>query len=165
MIVDRLIAPRSELGFVRAVDAETVSTTLGAVLRLGAVKDSGCIRGAGLAAHPTDAHRERPSTVICATARWCSTTSARRISKAVAVNWHSTATDTIIAVTGHRSSTGCCASDPVYRLRSRYSKATLPIHQRPASRSASSSGVLASAAWCWSVTVACSPRRGSTRHA
>src|SRR6201994_1495013 len=39
MIVDRLIAPRSKLGFVRAVDEETASTTLGAVLRLGVVKE------------------------------------------------------------------------------------------------------------------------------
>ena len=39
MIVDRLIAPRSKLGFVRAVDEETASTSLGAVLRLGAVKE------------------------------------------------------------------------------------------------------------------------------
>jgi len=39
MIVDRLIAPRSKLGFVRAVDEETASTTLGAVLRLRAVKE------------------------------------------------------------------------------------------------------------------------------
>lgn len=39
MIVDRLIAPRSKLGFVRAVDEETATTTLGAVLRLGSVKE------------------------------------------------------------------------------------------------------------------------------
>ena len=39
MIVDRLIAPHSKLGFVRAVDEETATTTLGAVLRLGAVKE------------------------------------------------------------------------------------------------------------------------------
>jgi hypothetical protein len=39
MIVDRLIAPRSKLGFVRAVDEETATTSLGAVLRLGAVKE------------------------------------------------------------------------------------------------------------------------------
>ena len=39
MIVDRLIAPRSKLGFVRAVDAETATTTLGVVLGLGAVKE------------------------------------------------------------------------------------------------------------------------------
>src|ERR1700746_1946809 len=38
MIVDRLIAPRSKLGFVRAVDEETAATSLGAVLRLGAGK-------------------------------------------------------------------------------------------------------------------------------
>ena len=39
MIVDRLIAPRSKLGFVRAVDEETAVTSLGAVLGLGKVKD------------------------------------------------------------------------------------------------------------------------------
>lgn len=39
MIVDRLITPRSKLGFVRAVDAETATTSLGAVLRLGEVKE------------------------------------------------------------------------------------------------------------------------------
>src|SRR6516164_8421684 len=39
MIVDRLIAPRSKLGFVRAVDEETATTTLGEVLRLGVVKE------------------------------------------------------------------------------------------------------------------------------
>jgi hypothetical protein len=35
MIVDRLIAARSKLGFVRAVDSETAVTSLGSVLRLG----------------------------------------------------------------------------------------------------------------------------------
>jgi len=39
MLVDRLIAPRSKLGFVRAVDEETATTSLGAVLGLGRVKD------------------------------------------------------------------------------------------------------------------------------
>jgi hypothetical protein len=39
MMVDRLIAPRSKLGFVRAVDEETAATSLGAVLGLGQVKD------------------------------------------------------------------------------------------------------------------------------
>lgn len=39
MIVDRLITPRSKLGFVRAVDEETAISSLGAVLRLGAVKE------------------------------------------------------------------------------------------------------------------------------
>src|SRR5258708_16089160 len=34
MMVDRLIAPRSKLGFVRAVDGETASSSLGAVVRL-----------------------------------------------------------------------------------------------------------------------------------
>jgi hypothetical protein len=39
MIVDRLIAPRSKLSFVRAVDEETAATSLGAVLGLGKVKE------------------------------------------------------------------------------------------------------------------------------
>jgi len=39
MLVDRLITPRSKLGFVRAVDEETATTSLGAVLGLGKVRD------------------------------------------------------------------------------------------------------------------------------
>lgn len=39
MIVDRLIAPRSKLGFVRAVDEATAVSSLGEVLRLGKVKE------------------------------------------------------------------------------------------------------------------------------
>ena len=35
MMADRLIAPRSKLGFVRAVDEETAASSLGAVLGLG----------------------------------------------------------------------------------------------------------------------------------
>ena len=39
MIVDRLIAARSKLGFVRAVDEESAASSLGAVLHLGQVKE------------------------------------------------------------------------------------------------------------------------------
>jgi transposase len=39
MIVDRLIAPRSKLGFVRAVNEETAVSSLGPVLNLGEVKE------------------------------------------------------------------------------------------------------------------------------
>jgi hypothetical protein len=39
MMVDRLIAPRSELGFVRAVDEETAISNPGELLGLGKVKD------------------------------------------------------------------------------------------------------------------------------
>ena len=39
MMVDRLIAPRSKLGFVRAVDEETAASSLGEVLHLGRVKE------------------------------------------------------------------------------------------------------------------------------
>lgn len=39
MIVDRLIAPRSKLGFVRAVDAASATTSLGATLGLATVRE------------------------------------------------------------------------------------------------------------------------------
>jgi transposase len=39
MLVDRLIAPRSKLSFVRAVDEETAISSLGAVSHLGRVKE------------------------------------------------------------------------------------------------------------------------------
>src|SRR5262244_676806 len=39
MVVDRLITPRSKLGFVRAVDQATAATSLGEVLGLGRVRD------------------------------------------------------------------------------------------------------------------------------
>jgi hypothetical protein len=39
MIVDRLIAPRSKLGFVRAVDEATASTSVGVTLGLGTVRE------------------------------------------------------------------------------------------------------------------------------
>jgi len=39
MMVDRLIAPRSKLGFVRAVDEETAASSLGEILGLGKVKE------------------------------------------------------------------------------------------------------------------------------
>ncbi len=39
LLVDRLIAPRSKLGFARAVDEATAASSLGAVLGLGKVKE------------------------------------------------------------------------------------------------------------------------------
>ncbi|NKL81413.1 IS1634 family transposase [Rhizobium leguminosarum] len=39
MIVDRLVTPRSKLGFTRAVNAETACSSLGAVLGLGSVAE------------------------------------------------------------------------------------------------------------------------------
>src|SRR6202453_3538970 len=39
LIVDRLLASRSKLGFVRAVNSQTTSSSLGEVLSLGAVED------------------------------------------------------------------------------------------------------------------------------
>lgn len=39
MMIDRLIAPRSKLGFVRAVDEETAASSVGVMLGLGKVKE------------------------------------------------------------------------------------------------------------------------------
>ena len=39
LIVDRLLTPRSKLGFVRAINGETASSSLGDVLSLGAVAE------------------------------------------------------------------------------------------------------------------------------
>jgi hypothetical protein len=58
MMVDRLIAPRSKLGFVRAVDEATAVTSLGAVLGLGKVKDCEAYE-AGLAVGASGQDRER----------------------------------------------------------------------------------------------------------
>ena len=69
MIVDRLITPRSKLGFVRAVDQETATSSLGAVPRLGEVKEREAYRGTGLAARTLAADRERPGKA--ASAAWC----------------------------------------------------------------------------------------------
>ncbi len=69
MIVDRLIAPRSKLGFVRAVDEETASTNLGRRAAIGRGEGARGVRGAGLAAHPADAHRERPGAAASARRR------------------------------------------------------------------------------------------------
>jgi len=106
MIVDRLIAPRSKLGFVRAVDEETATTTLGAVLRLGAVKE------------------REPYEAL----DWL--LSAHRISRADVVRWRSTATAVITAATGRRLSMVCCAREPDCRSRSRCSRATWLIRRR-----------------------------------
>jgi hypothetical protein len=58
MIVDRLIAARSKLGFVRAVDEESAASSLGAVLHLGRVKEREAYE-ARLAARSPGAHRKR----------------------------------------------------------------------------------------------------------
>lgn len=129
MIVDRLIAPRSKLGFVRAVDEETASTTLGAVLRLRAVKEWEAYEALDWLLSQR-ASRTAWRDVICMTACWCSMMLAHRISRAAVVRWHSTATAGIIVVIGHRSSTGCYAPGPGCRLQSRCSKAMPPIPRR-----------------------------------
>ena len=64
MIVDRLIAPRSKLGFVRAVDEETATSSLGAVLRLGQVEGrTARLTRRWMAARAAEPDRERAGAV------------------------------------------------------------------------------------------------------
>jgi hypothetical protein len=74
MMVDRLIAPRSKLGFVRAVDQESALSSLGAVLGLGKVKEReayGRWTGCWSARHGS---RTAWRDAISKMASWCSTT-------------------------------------------------------------------------------------------
>jgi hypothetical protein len=59
MIVDRLIAPRSKLGFVRAVDQETAISSLGSALRLGKVREREAYEAPRLACRAPGADRDR----------------------------------------------------------------------------------------------------------
>ena len=115
MIVDRLIAPRSKLGFVRAVDQETAISSLGSVLRLGKVK-----------AGSRTAWRGDISRTAC----WCSTTSVRPTLRAVAVHWRAMDTAAITGAIGRRLSTGCSVRARGYRLRLKSLTAIRPTRRR-----------------------------------
>ena len=130
MMVDRLIAPRSKLGFVRAVDQETAISSLGAVLRLGKVKEREAYEALDWLLERQSGSRTAWRGGICRTACWFSMTSAHRILRAAAVRWRSTATAAITGATVRRSSMGCCARERGCRLRSRSSTATRPIRPR-----------------------------------
>src|ERR1700676_174335 len=107
MIVDRLIAPRSKLGFVRAVDEETAISSLGAVLHLGRVKEREAYEA-------LDWLLERQARIENGFARrhledggWSSMTSVHHTPRAAAARWRATATAGITARTGRRSSMDC----------------------------------------------------------
>ena len=98
MMVDRLIAPRSKLGFVRAVDEETATIESGR---------GACAWAGSRSAKPTrrwigcsnGRHGSRTAWRggISKTACWCSTTSAPLTSRAAAVRWRAMATAGITA--------------------------------------------------------------------
>src|ERR1700676_4111046 len=107
MIVDRLITPRSKLGFVRAVDEETAISSLGAVLHLGRVKEREAYEA-------LDWLLERQARIENGFARrhledggWSSMTSVHHTPRAAAARWRATATAGITARTGRRSSMDC----------------------------------------------------------
>src|SRR5437764_15152546 len=60
MMIDRLIAPRSKLGFVRAVDEETAASSLGAVLDLGKVKEHEAYEALDWPDRAAEPDRKRP---------------------------------------------------------------------------------------------------------
>ena len=72
MMVDRLIAPRSKLGFVRAVDDETATTSLGDVLGLGHVREREAEMPLGQAVLDTPLPGKEPiQRLIARMACWC----------------------------------------------------------------------------------------------
>src|SRR5260221_6161296 len=127
MIVDRLIAPRSKLGFVRAVDEETAISSLGAVLDLGKVQ--------GREAYAAlDWLLERQARIENGLAR-------RHLPDGGLVlfhvsssylegrccRWPITAIAAITGAVGHRSSMDCCARARGFRSRWESSQATRVI--------------------------------------
>jgi len=125
MMVDRLIAPRSKLGFVRAVDEETASSSLGAVLQLGRVKEREAMKRWIGCSNVRRASRIAWRGAISKTACWCSMTSVRLTSRAAAARWRAMATVGITARTGRRSSMDCCARARDCRSPWKCSTATL----------------------------------------
>jgi|SRR5208283_440883 len=102
LMVDRLIAPRSKLGFVRAVDEETASSSLGAVLRLGRSRNGRPMRRWIGCSSVRRASRIAWRGGISKTAFWCSMTSAHLTSKAAVARWRAMATAGITARIGRR---------------------------------------------------------------
>src|ERR1700691_1933731 len=65
LIVDRLLASRSKLGFVRAINGETASSSLGELLALGAVED----REVSVAVEVFDGNTADPATLAAQIAK------------------------------------------------------------------------------------------------
>src|ERR1017187_9913033 len=91
MIVARMIAPVSKLATAKALDPTTAASSLGTVLGLGrSTKTNSTPRSTGCSsASPRSKPRSR--NAISRTARWCSMTSHRVISRDVAASSPSSA--------------------------------------------------------------------------
>src|SRR5215470_3517833 len=120
LIASRLIAPASKLATARELAVATAGSSLGRLLRLGAVDEVELYRaldwlGARQSAIETAlAHRH------LTTGRWCSTTSPRPGSKAAAASWRASATRATARRANCRSSTVFCVRPMAARWRSRY---------------------------------------------
>ena len=130
MMVDRLIAPRSKLGFVRAVDEETASSSLGAVLQLGRIKEREAYEALDGCSNVRRASRPAWRGAISKTACWSSTTSARLTSRGATARWRAMVTAGITEGTGCRSSMDCSARARDCRSPWKCSTAT-PRTRRP----------------------------------
>src|SRR6201987_5952611 len=130
MMVDRLIAPRSKLGFVRAVDEETAVTSLARFFASARSKITRPTRRWIGSWSAKSGSRAAWPGVISRTAFWCFTMSVRPTSRAAIVRWRSSVTVAITEATVRRSSTGCSARARDYRLRSRCLRATVRIRPR-----------------------------------
>lgn len=127
MMVDRLIAPRSKLGFVRSVDQESAISSLGAVLSLGKVKEREAYEA-------LDWLLERQTRIENGLAQLglqdgvlvLYDVTSSYFEGAVA-RWRATVTAAIIGVTGRRSCMGCSARARGCQLLWRCSTAIWPI--------------------------------------
>ena len=155
MIVARLIAPASKLATARMLDPAhgVIEPRRGARPRARSTRTSSTSRSTGLASARRRSRR-RSRASICTTARWCSTTCPRAMSRAAAASWRGSATTATARRASCRSSTACCAPPTVARWPSRCSRATPAIRARLRPRSTRSRSASRSSVWCWSAIVA-----------
>ena len=154
MMVDRLIAPRSKLGFVRAVDEETATTSLGDVLGLGHVRDREAYealdwlldRQASIENGLAERHLKDGMLVLY------DVTSSYFEGHHCPLAQYGHSRDH--RATGCRSSMGCSVRARACRSRSRCSRAIRQIRPPSRRRSISSRAASVSSASCWSAIAA-----------
>ena len=152
-IASRVLEPSSKLATARQLSEATASTSLGALLGLGAVSGNEILgmldwllgRQAWIEKSLAGRH--------LAGGRWCSTTSRPAIWKDAAAPWPPSATIETARRARSRSPSGCCATGRAARCRC--SPAIRGIRPRWHRRLRRSGTISASTALPWSVTAAC----------
>ena len=130
LIVDRLVAPRSKLGFVRAINGESANTSLGEVLALGKVAEREVYEALDWLLTQQERIENGLARRHLKGGHWCCTMSALPIWKDVIVRWPAMAIAATIAATGLRSSTAFCVRARGWRWRWRCSRAIAPTPRR-----------------------------------